>query len=109
MNTKKIEAALDRMAELKWLADREEATSAHFVEFRELQAELVRAFPATIDRLIDAGLLAVDIDVSDVPLSEIKQHESITGEPYQSYENGSIWLAFHYDGGTLKQPKKRAR
>lgn len=95
-----LDFSLHRLFELRVLTDEEEATDEHFAEFRNHQSFAIPILMPLIARMIDAGIITINVELGDTDVSE---HTAITGEPDQLFENGSIWISGKYSGGSLKQ------
>ena len=73
-------------------------------EYKILKAEMIKLFMPIVNSLCEAGLLTVYIEDVD-QISDIDRYSSLTGWPVDVFDNGNIWIASEYSGGTYLQNK----
>ena len=75
-------------------------------EYIALKDEMVELFMPIVNSLCKAGLLTVFIEEVD-QIPDLDTYSSLTGEPVDVFDNGNIWIASEYSGGTCLQNKSR--
>lgn len=69
-------------------------------ECRSLREELVTVFLPLIEKLVDAGLLTMSIDLTADP--DITKYSAIAGEGVEAFDNGNIWIDCEASSWTFK-------
>lgn len=91
--TKKLQRMSEIEAALRWErsvgSEEISCNDELMAECRSLRGELVSVFLPLVERLVDAGLLTMDIELGDEDLSKFS---SIAGEGVEAFENGNIWI-----------------
>jgi hypothetical protein len=79
------------------------ALPRHHAEHDRLKRKLAKRFLPTIDALITAGVISIEVDLSSQEIPDLNQHESVVAEAETASRNdGGIWITGRYDGGSIR-------